>query len=89
MWKIELTKQALKDSKKAQKSLHRDKIEELLKILKNNPYKIPPPYEKLEPPRDNVYSRRINIKHRIVYHINTEQKIVTISSLWTHYENNR
>lgn len=86
MWKMELTKQALKDSKKAQKSLYKDKIKELLKMIKNNPFQIPPPYEKLEPPKDNIYSRRINVQHRIVYHVNEKEKIITISRLWLHYE---
>jgi len=86
MWKTELTKQALKDSEKAQKSVYKDKIEELLKIIKNNPYQTPPPYEKLQPPKDNIYSRRINVQHRIVYHINDKEKIITISALWSHYE---
>jgi len=86
MWKIELSKRAFQDSKKAQKSLYKEKIEELFKILKNNPFQTPPPFEKLESPKESIYSRRINKQHRIVYHIDNESKIVTILSLWTHYE---
>jgi len=83
---MELSKRALQDSKKAQKSLYKEKFEELLKILKNNPFQNPPPFEKLQPPRDNIYSRRINKQHRIVYHIDNELKIINVLSLWTHYE---
>ena len=86
MWKIELSKRALQDSKKAQKSLYKEKIEELLKVLKDNPFQNYPPFEKLEPPKDNVYSRKINKQHRIVYHVNNECKLITILSMWTHYE---
>jgi len=31
-------------------------------------------------------SRRINIKHRLVYQVFEEEKIVKIISLWSHYE---
>jgi Txe/YoeB family toxin of toxin-antitoxin system len=32
------------------------------------------------------YSRRINIKHRLVYTVNKENKTVEILRMWTHYE---
>lgn len=37
-----------------------DKIDELLRIVKNNPFQTPPPYEKLGGCIENKYSRRIN-----------------------------
>jgi len=86
MWKVELAKQALKDSAKVRKSVYSNKVESLLKIIKNNPYQTPPPYEKLQPPKDNIYSRRINVQHRIVYHINDKENLITIYALWSHYE---
>ena len=86
MWNLELSKRALQDSKKAQRSLYKGKIEELLKILKSNPFQTPPPYEKLEPPIDKKYSRRINSQHRIVYEIDENKKTIKILSMWTHYE---
>ena len=33
-----------------------------------------------------AYSRRINIKHRLVYEVFEEEQTVKIISLWTHYE---
>ena len=36
--------------------------------------------------RENPYSRRINIKHRLVYEVLEEQKAVKLISMWTHYE---
>jgi len=86
MWNVKLSKRALQDSKKVQRSPYKENIEKLLRILKNNPLQTPPPYEKLEPPRDNHYSRRINSQHRLVYEINENEKSVKILSLWTHYE---
>ncbi|MBN1600010.1 MAG: Txe/YoeB family addiction module toxin [Chitinispirillaceae bacterium] len=41
----------------------------LLKVIEENPFKNPPPYEKLTGDLNGAYSRRINIKHRLVYHI--------------------
>jgi Txe/YoeB family toxin of toxin-antitoxin system len=86
MWQIVLSSKAKKQSKIAIKSIYRQAIEELMKILKENPFKNPPPYEKLEPPTDNSYSRRINKQHRLSYKIYEKENIVKILSLWTHYE---
>jgi Txe/YoeB family toxin of toxin-antitoxin system len=86
MWHIDLTKPAQKDSKIALKSQYKDKINELLKVIKKNPFQNPPPYEKLQPPRDNKYSRKINKQHRIVYEIIESEHLVKVLSMWTHYE---
>ena len=47
MWEIVYTKQAQKDAKKLSSTSLRSKAEQLLKILKQNPWQKPPPYEKL------------------------------------------
>jgi Txe/YoeB family toxin of toxin-antitoxin system len=86
MWKILLSSKAKKQSKTAIKSVYRETIEDLMKIIAINPFQNPPPYEKLEPPADNSYSRRINKQHRLSYKIYEQEKIVKILSLWTHYE---
>jgi toxin YoeB len=83
-WKIVLTKQAAKDAKKIKASNLKAKAEKLIKILEQNPYA--PPFEKLTGDLKDLYSRRINIQHRLVYEILEDQKIVKIVSLWTHYE---
>lgn len=33
-----------------------------------------------------AYSRRINIQHRIVHEVFTEEKTVGVLRIWTHYE---
>ncbi|MCI8833640.1 MAG: hypothetical protein HFJ19_05560 [Clostridia bacterium] len=33
-----------------------------------------------------LYSRRINIQHRLVYQVYGNEKIIKVVSLWTHYE---
>lgn len=85
-WKIVFTKQAQKDSQKLASSGLKPKTEILLDILKDNPYQNPPAYEKLVGDLTGAYSRRINIQHRLVYQILTEEKIVKIIRMWTHYE---
>ncbi len=86
MWEIVYTKQAQKDAKKLSSTSLRSKAEQLLKILKQNPWQKPPPYEKLIGDLAGAYSRRINIQHRIVYQVVKEEKVVKIIRMWTHYE---
>ena len=62
------------------------KARALIEIIKENPYKTPPTYEKLMGDLTGAYSRRINIKHRLVYEVLEEEKTVKIISLWTHYD---
>jgi len=47
MWEIYYTKQASKGSKKLASAGLKNKAMELLSIIQENPYQIPPPYEKL------------------------------------------
>ena len=61
------------------------KLEELLDVIRVNPFQNPPPYEKLVG-FENTYSRRLNIQHRMVYQVDTQLKCIKILSLWTHYE---
>jgi toxin YoeB len=86
MWKLVYTKQALKDAKKLSSSGLRAKAEELLDILRRNPYQNPPPYEKLIGDLAGACSRRINIQHRLVYQVLDAEKAVKVIRLWTHYE---
>lgn len=60
------------------------KFDELISIIKNNPYQTPPPYKKLV--GKDYYSRRLNIQHRLVYDVNEEDRIIVILSVWSHYE---
>ena len=64
----------------------KEKTIQLLEIIKNNPYQNPPAFEKLTGDLAGLYSRRINVKHRLIYQVLEEQKIVKILRMWTHYE---
>ena len=85
-WQLVFTKQAQKDAKKLSAAGLRSKTEQLLDILRKNPYQNPPPYEKLVGDLAGAISRRINIQHRLVYQVLEEQRVVKIIGMWTHYE---
>lgn len=85
-WELVYTKQAQKDAKKLSGSGLKSKAQELLKIIEENPYQTPPPFEKLVGDLAGTYSRRINIQHRLVYQILEVEHIVKVIRLWTHYE---
>ena len=85
-WQLVYTKQAQKDAKRLASAGLKPKAQELLEILKNNPFPNPPPYEKLVGDLLGAYSRRLNIQHRLVYQVYERERIVKIIRLWTHYE---
>ena len=85
-WKVVFTKQAQKDARKLAAAGLRPKAEELLAILREDPWRSPPSFEKLLGDLTGVYSRRINIQHRLVYQIIESDRIVKVLRMWTHYE---
>ena len=86
MYNIVYTKKAINDIPKLKSVKLDKKAKALIEIIKENPYKTPPTYEKLMGDLTGAYSRRINIKHRLVYEVLEEENTVKIISLWTHYE---
>lgn len=84
-YKVVYSKQALKDAKKLSSANLDKKAKELIELIRNNPFQKQPPYEKLVGNLTGSYSRRINIKHRIVYEVRENDKVVRISRMWTHY----
>lgn len=86
MWRVVFTKQARKDAKKLASTGLRQKTETLLDVLRENPYRTPPPFEKLIGDLAGAYSRRINIQHRLVYQVIDEVNVVKVLRMWTHYE---
>jgi len=84
-YKVIYSKQAFKDAKKLSSASLDKKAKELIELIKVNPFQNPPPYEKLVGNLTGSYSRRINIKHRIVYEVRENDKVLRISRMWTHY----
>lgn len=86
MYRVVLTKSAQKDQAKLKAAGLSAKAKELVDILAADPYQTPPPYERLLGNLAGLYSRRINIHHRLVYEINEELQVVKVLRMWTHYD---
>ena len=85
-WKLVYTKHAQKDAKKLSTSGLKPQAQQLHDILAENPFQNPPPYEELVGDLAGAYSRRINIKHRLVYQVLEDLRTVKVLRMWTHYE---
>ena len=84
-YKIKLSKQAEKDLINIKQSNLYSNVSSLLNKMKIGPFCYPPSYEKLVL-KYKMYSRRINIKHRLIYMVNENKKEIYIIRMWTHYE---
>jgi toxin YoeB len=95
MYRIVYDRQAAKDIKNLKSAGLDRKAKELIEIIRENPFKNPPPYEGLVGNLKGFFSRRINIQHRLVYQVYAEpavindveyEGIVKIVRMWTHYD---
>lgn len=95
MYLISYSKKAVKDIQRLKGAGLDGKAKRLIEIIKRNPFQNPPPYEGLVGNMAGLYSRRISLKHRLVYRAEegaiekdgiTYQGIVAIIRMWTHYE---
>ena len=98
MYLIKYDKQAVKDIKNLKSAKLDLKAKQLIEIIRKNPLQNPPPFEALVGNLSGLYSRRINIQHRLVYEIFNEEVsdsgtiyegTVKIIRMWTHYEDVR
>lgn len=85
-WRLVYTRQAKKDAKKLAASGLKPKAQALLALLAEDPFRQPPPFEKLVGDLEGAYSRRINIQHRVVYQVLEDSQTVKVLRLWTHYD---
>lgn len=85
-WQVVFAKHALKDAKRVSAAGLREKAQELLAVLAQDPFQNPPPFEKLVGDLEGAYSRRINIQHRLVYEVFKKERIVRVLRMWSHYE---
>jgi Txe/YoeB family toxin of toxin-antitoxin system len=85
-WRLLYTKQAQKDASHLTAAGLKPRAQELLDVLADDPFRSPPSFEKLVGDLRGAYSRRINIQHRLVYQILTDEHAVKVLRMWTHYE---
>ena len=64
----------------------RTNVERLLQVLREDPWRNPPPFEKLIGDLSGAFSRRINIQHRLVYQVLERERVVKVLRMWTRYE---
>ncbi|MBR1497473.1 MAG: Txe/YoeB family addiction module toxin [Oscillospiraceae bacterium] len=86
MYRVVLSRQAAKDKEKIIAAGFGRRAKALLVLLAENPYRTPPPYEKLTGDLKGFCSRRINHQHRLVYEVREAEQTVVIARMWTHYE---
>ncbi len=77
-WRLVFTHQAKRDAKKIAQSGFKPQASRLLELLQEDPYRNPPPYEKLVGDLSGAYSRRINIQHHLIYQVLDDIKTVTV-----------
>ena len=83
MWKIVYEKRVQKDLDNLKTVGLDQNARRLIEILKVNPYQLP--YEKLIGGLSGFYSRRINLRHRLVYKVIKDEMTVVVISMWSHY----
>jgi Txe/YoeB family toxin of toxin-antitoxin system len=76
------TRQARKDAKRLAGAGLRPKAEYLLSVLREDPFRSPPPFEKLLGDLRGAFSRRINVQHRLVYQVLPESRAVKVLRMW-------
>lgn len=95
MYRIVYDKQAIKDIKNLKSVRLDEKAKRLIEVIRENPFQNPPPFEALVGNLQGVYSRRINIQHRLVYQVYNDPVevdgknyagTVKIIRMWTYYD---
>lgn len=86
LYKVVIKNSAKKDLKKLKQSNLKDQFNNVIEVLRKNPFEASQSFEKLVPRKHQYYSRRLNHQHRVVYKVNQEENIVEIYSAWSHYE---
>jgi Txe/YoeB family toxin of toxin-antitoxin system len=85
-WRVVYTRQARRDARKLASSGLKPKAKYLLVLLREDPFRSPPQYERLVGDLSGAFSRRINVQHRLVYQVLESERVVKVLRMWTHYE---
>jgi len=85
-WSLEFSDRALKDAVLLRRAKLWKKGAMILELLREDPFRTPPLFEKLTRELKGSYSRRINKQHRVVYDFDKVRRAVFIVRMWSHYE---
>lgn len=95
MYVVRFSRQADKDKRLLKGAGLDAKAKNLLRIIAEDPFQNPPPYEGLVGNFNGYYSRRINIQHRLVYQVYREPVVIDgieyegtikVVRMWSHYD---
>lgn len=86
VWKLSFHKKTIAHVKNLKQAGLREKAKKVLDNIKADPFSPMHGFEKLVGDLKGFYSKRINIKHRVVYAVDTKALVVYICAIWTHYE---
>jgi Txe/YoeB family toxin of toxin-antitoxin system len=90
-YNVVLARKAEEDRIELIKQGYGKKIKELIKILEEDPFQDPPRYKQLTGEMKGMFSRRINIEHRMVYEVLPSEDrefkgTVKVVRMKTHYK---
>ena len=87
-WTVVFTRQAQKDAKKLAAAKLRRKAEELLELLRSDPFQSPPPYEKLVGVSPGLTRAALTYgtDWSTRFSKTSTKHVVKIIRLWSHYE---
>lgn len=85
-WRLLYNKAVQKDARKLSAAGLKERAQSLLDIPAEDPFRTPPPFEKLIGDLSGAYSRRVNIQHRLVYQVLPRERVVKVLRMWSHYE---
>lgn len=85
-WELLFGRACQKDGGKLKGAGLQRQADGLLDVLARDPFANPPRYERLVGDLEGYYSRRSNIRHRLVYRVDKKAKRVYIERMWSHYE---
>ena len=85
-YQVVIKNSAKKDLEKIKQSHLKENFNEVIHALKEDRFAPTQSFEKLQLRSAELYSKRINHQHRVVYKVDEDARRVEIYSTWTHYE---
>ena len=80
------TQTAQQDAQTLKTAGFAEEIEQVLRILRSDPYQTPPQLGKLAGDLHNVYCRRISMQHRLLYEVLPDQRTVKVLRMCSLYD---
>ncbi|WDF83154.1 Txe/YoeB family addiction module toxin [Lacticaseibacillus pabuli] len=85
IYEVLVSKSVQRAIQRESQAVVRKKKERILRLLAEDPFYLPPRYEKLSEDT-NLYSRRVNVQHRVVYKVDKQRQQVVVIGVRSHYE---